>query len=169
MSGNFIFCSIFEKHQKPYGFCMSGNAIFRSIFEKQQKHSGFSLFKGGPKEPVLAREREARSNVRSLSQARCLRRCNNVKMPCWNESKHIKNPSQGTKLHAQNLSYKKHTKIQNGAQQVMKIFQKHEPLVLCISKHLTCTSCGLRPRLRRCLDHVQHIEKSNCNATLQPC
>ena len=35
-------------------------------------------------------------------------------------------------------------------------------------KHLTCTSCGLRPRLRRCLDHVQHVKRSNCNATLQP-
>ena len=45
-------------------------------------------------------------------------------------------------------------------------------IVPCTSKHLTCTSCGLRPRLRRCLDHVQiwlRKATANCNAMLPPC
>ena len=76
-------------------------------------------------QPVLAREREARLNIRSLSQA----------------------------------SFK---------QLYVADFATIMCIVPCTSKHLACTLCGLRPRLRRCLDHVQHFKKSSCNATLQP-
>ena len=49
-----------EKPQKHYGCCMSGNEKIRSIFEKTSKTPRFFTLQGGPDEPVLAREREAR-------------------------------------------------------------------------------------------------------------
>ena len=84
--------------------------------EKPEKRTGSLLPKSSNHKPVLAREREARSNVRSLSQARCLRRCNNVKMP----RTQVKLPNCTYK----NLVTKKHTKTPNDTQQLMKTCPK---------------------------------------------
>ena len=104
--------------------------MLRTLLEspKQRKTSKtlwFLSLEGLGAEPVLAREREARLNVRSLSQA------------CFK-------------------------------QLYVADFVTIMCIVPCTSKHLVCTSCGLRPRLRRCLDHIQHVEKSSCNAMVQP-
>ena len=77
--------------------------------------------------PVLAREREARSNVRASSQARLNSSiawaCNNAPSthsPTWHQrySDQVNGPMRDTS-----------------------------------------TSCGLRPRLRRCLDHAEQLRK----------
>ena len=91
--------------------------------------------------PVLAREREARLNIRALSET-CSQRLRQHALdrksapgdyaPPWHQ------------LYSDQV---------NGPMHIWAV---------------TSTSCGPRPRLRRCLDHVQHIAKSNCNATLQP-
>ena len=130
----------------------------------------------------------------TLRKATAMRRCNHVSMPCWNESTRINNSSQGAKLHAQNLTYTKTCQNSKWHTTCDKHIPKFDLLIPCISKHLTCTSCGqgsaasllshvglknLRPTclqmasnafrkataMRRC----KHIEKSDCNATLQPC
>ena len=86
---------------------------------------------GGPKKPVLAREREARLNVQASSQARLNSSiawaCNNAPSnhsPTWHQrySDQVNGPMRDTS-----------------------------------------TSCGLRPRLRRCLDHAEQLRKYRWN------
>ena len=86
---------------------MSGNLIFRAIFEKVKKTLWFFTVQGGPEEPVLAREREARFNVEHCP------------------------------------------KVFRSSPSMIKTFETNPN-----------TSCGLRPRLRRDLDHAEHEEDS---------
>ena len=98
----------------------------------------------------------------TLSKATAKRRCNHVK---WHAA--MKEHMSIIQIKVPNCIHKTF---------LTKNIPKHQIahnrwIVPCTSKHLTLTSCGLRPRLRRCLDHVQNwLRKAtaNCNAMLQP-
>ena len=81
--------------------------------------------------PVLAREREARSNVRASSQARLN---SSIAWACNNA------PSTHSRIWRQRYSDQVNGPMRD-----------------------TSTSCGLPPRLRRCLDHAEQLRKYRWN------